>query len=341
MSKTDMFDNLVRNAIDFFLEAVNQLEQKPKYSVINFYSAIEIFLKSRLMWEHWSLIVSDINEANFQKYKEGNFRSVNLDEIEKRFENIVNKPINKDAIEVFKRIKEHRNRLIHFFDNKAVGDEDLTFVLSEQCQGWYYLQRLLMYQWKDLYSSYSDELNDLDIKMKGNRHFLATKYEHIKSDLEKGKSRGVVFIECPICGFEAYRHRDILGPLKKLDCLVCDGSETALLIECPSYDGLILSRELGEGKCGICGYDLSLKYLISEFQEVLRPKEEIFRQNAICSFCEYPEETVVPVDDKFLCLSCLEIHDFIDQCEYCNQNITKDSEDTFLYGCGLCSGRLG
>jgi len=338
-----MFNSLVKNAIDFFSEAVDQLEDKPKYSIINFYSAIELFLKSRLICEHWSLLVADINEANLAKFKAGNFRSVNMDEINNRLKKIVNQPINESSIEVFDRIRKHRNRLIHFFDNitsEKLSDEELAEIMLEQCQGWFHLYRLLTNQWKDYYSEYTDELNNLDIKMKENRRFLKIKYDKIKPDLDKGKERGRIFIQCPICGHDSYKQDDALGPLKEYICLVCDGSEEALTINCPECNDIILSRELGEGECDSCNFKLDIGYLIYEFGEALSPKESLDSRHAFCSECEAPNETVVPIDDEYLCLNCLSSFESINQCEYCAQNITKDATETYLYGCGLCSGRL-
>ena len=49
------FENLVRNGIDFLEKAMLQLENEPKYSVINFYTAVEIFLKAPLVHDHWTL----------------------------------------------------------------------------------------------------------------------------------------------------------------------------------------------------------------------------------------------------------------------------------------------
>ena len=37
-----VFDSIVRNAIDFLETSLAELETRPKYSVINFYSAIEL-----------------------------------------------------------------------------------------------------------------------------------------------------------------------------------------------------------------------------------------------------------------------------------------------------------
>ena len=61
------FDSLVRNAMDFLKKSVDELEESPKYSVIYFSTAVELFLKARLLREHWSLIISNVNKVQKRK----------------------------------------------------------------------------------------------------------------------------------------------------------------------------------------------------------------------------------------------------------------------------------
>ena len=65
----ELFVSLVRNAIDFLKKSVDELEGSPKYSVIHFCSAIELFLKARLLVEHWTLIIIDINKMGKRNKK--------------------------------------------------------------------------------------------------------------------------------------------------------------------------------------------------------------------------------------------------------------------------------
>jgi len=51
--------------------------------------------------------------------------------------------------------------------------------------------------------------------------------------------------------------------------------------------------------------------------------------------------SVVKLGDKWICFSCQEIHDDVGHCEYCNEFITGDLEDTFLSGCLMCDGQMG
>ena len=46
-------------------KSIGQLDTAPKYAVINFCSAVELFLKARLLAEHWSLIITDIDKTPF------------------------------------------------------------------------------------------------------------------------------------------------------------------------------------------------------------------------------------------------------------------------------------
>lgn len=58
MSKNVDFGKLVENAFDFLDKAGREFENEPKYSVIHFYAALELFLKARLLHEHWTLILT-------------------------------------------------------------------------------------------------------------------------------------------------------------------------------------------------------------------------------------------------------------------------------------------
>ncbi|HDX8403318.1 TPA: hypothetical protein RQN00_003427 [Aeromonas dhakensis] len=73
MENNEMLGRLVDNAFDFLNKAVVELNDYPKFSVINFHAAVELFLKARLMKENWSLVVSNRQEPNWDKFISGNF----------------------------------------------------------------------------------------------------------------------------------------------------------------------------------------------------------------------------------------------------------------------------
>ena len=85
----ERFDDVVRNAFDFLRRSIDELETHPKYSVIHFYSAIELFVKARLLKEHWTLIVTRPEQADRAKFQRGDFQSVGLKEASGRLEKVV------------------------------------------------------------------------------------------------------------------------------------------------------------------------------------------------------------------------------------------------------------
>lgn len=62
-TKEEMFNAVVRNAIDFVNSSLDNLDKRPKNGIVDFYTAIELFLKAKLMEEHWTLIIGKPAEA--------------------------------------------------------------------------------------------------------------------------------------------------------------------------------------------------------------------------------------------------------------------------------------
>src|SRR5437867_1497094 len=141
-----MFDLLVKNAIDFLERAIAEIEERPKYSIINFFSAVELIFKARLMTEHWSLVIAKPENANLRKFKEGDFQSVNLDQTVARLKNISGENFTDHELRTFETLRKHRNKLVHFFHPASVENPDavtLEVAVVELCRGWWFLHRLL------------------------------------------------------------------------------------------------------------------------------------------------------------------------------------------------------
>ncbi len=113
-----MFDLLVKNAIDFLERATAEIEDRPKYSIINFFSAVELFFKARLMREHWSLIIAKPEDASITKFRDGDFQSVTLEQATKRLKNISSENITDEEMNSFNDLRKHRNKLVHFFHSQ-------------------------------------------------------------------------------------------------------------------------------------------------------------------------------------------------------------------------------
>lgn len=91
--------------------------------------------------------------------------------------------------------------------------------------------------------------------------------------------------------------------------------------------------------CCSCNEDLQINDVIEE--EKISYKD-IESEGSFAS-CNDTQSTnsVVKLGDKWICFSCQAIHKDVGHCEYCNEFIAGDLEDTFLSGCLMCDGQMG
>ncbi len=352
----EIFNQLVLNAIDFLEHSVSEIEKNPKYSIINFCTAVELFLKSRLMLEHWSLVFDDPKQAHWNKFLQGDFKSVTIENAIKRLKAIADLKFDKDEEECFTTIRNHRNRLVHFF-NKTYSSEsnakELETVASQECKGWFYLSQLLREKWKDDFLEYVDDIDKLDKLMLNVRRYLQAKFNVLLPEIEIKKKQGISFSSCASCGFDSSENKVIAeisqfsDYLLSPDCLVCNfeaGKE--LIVSCPNCEnGQIKVQELGKGECESCEYSINLDYLLDKYAESKHIEKGLFENNrAYCNSCEhFKQPTVVPFENIWLCLSCLKSYDYnqVGNCEFCGEFVSGNLDDSFLSGCLMCEGVAG
>jgi hypothetical protein len=344
------FDSLVRNAIDFLKKSVDELEKSPKYSVINFYAAIELFLKARLLAEHWTLIVSDINkvqkkagETTLSKFEAGELSSVGLKKCIERLNDICSIQIPFKASEYFDNLRKHRNKMIHFFHPDYSEATSLATIVPEQWSAWYHLHRLIIDEWWDHFQQYEEEIEDVHSLVCGNWKYLEAKYREIEPQIEKEKRASAIFHRCSICGYEAARFSDLYGMVYSNSCMICHHQDNKIHISCPECSCEIIIIDQAVGECGNCGFETDFDFLLSQIGPYQDPKEDPVV--AYCAECEYPEPSVIPVseyDEEGLCLNCNTLHDSRGHCRYCNELIAgMDLEASYSSGCILCDGAFG
>lgn len=343
MNSQQMFKSLVKNAIDFLQHSIIEIDKNPKYSIIHFFAAIELFLKARLMLEHWALIYLNPKEANLQDFNNGKFYSVGMDEAINRLKNIAGIHFSDEEYKSYNEIKIHRNKLVHFYlpnYEENVNSEVIQNVVSEECKAWLSLHRLLTRRCKKEFKDFLEEINKLNLSMHHQRAYLKVKYDNIKNDIQKGKSRGIEFRECESCGFEAAKVDLSNEPLIEIQCLVCKARNKFLNVKCPNCNNNICVYEFGNGICSKCGEEIDINYLLDQFGTHQAPKDFMVQpDHAFCSECEYIEKsTVVPFGENYLCLACLSIHNSVNNCQWCNELVTGDLSDSYLLGCFMCDG---
>ena len=344
------FDCLVRNAIDFLRKSVDELEKSPKYSVIHFYAAIELFLKARLLAEHWTLILSDINrvqkkqdETILSKFEAGDFVSVSLKKCRDRLRDTCDVQMPVKAFEYFDKVRQHRNKMVHFYHPDYSETTSLATIVPEQWSAWYHLRRLIVDEWWDHFHHYQKEIEELHDLVHGNWKYLEAKYNEIKPQIESEKRAGVTFYKCSLCGYESTKVEDLYGLVYSKSCKVCHNQDNKIHIPCPECENEIIIEDQGIGECSQCGFETDFDFLLSKIGPYQDPKED--PEVAYCAECEHSEPSVIPIgeyDEEGLCLNCNTLHGYKGQCHYCGELVAgMDLEASYSIGCIFCKGSLG
>lgn len=328
----DSFDALVRNGIDFFTVSINEFSEKPKYSVIHFCAAIELFLKARLMIEHWALIVDDPRKADTRRFLNGEFKSVTMDQSIERIKAICGETLPKADLRIFNSIRDHRNQFVHFFhpDENSARKETIA---RELCASWYALHQLLTTRWQFHFEKYQSEIEGVDRQMHSIREFLTVKFENLKDRLSLDRMNGISIDICAVCGLEALEILTLSDPLFEYRCIVCDSNDRFLSLECPELDcpGQIIVEELIGAVCNKCRRISTNEELVSQ----LTPSPE----KAIhCVNCPDAGKTVVSHIGDYLCVCCVQIHEKAARCQRCqSQWVGWDSTRSGFFVCPRCN----
>lgn len=187
------FDSVVSNAINFFDASIEDFQLKPKYSVINFCSGLELILKARLLTEHWSLVLKDPERADLNKFKNGDFISVMVGDAVERLTKACNETFSLDEKKCFEQLRGHRNKVVHFYHDAYSAKPKqklLEEIAAEQSKAWCYLHRRLKGGWSQLFKKHRDAIERIDKALHKHRVFLQAKYATLKPEIEKEIAAG-------------------------------------------------------------------------------------------------------------------------------------------------------
>ena len=346
MEKKELLDQVVNNSLDFLNRSIDEFPDHPKYSLINFHSAVELFLKARLLAEHWSLVVATRQEADWEKFISGDFRSVSLDEAANRLEKVARSGLTDQEHRTFKKLAKDRNQMVHFFHPLEKDERFISGVVMTQLTAWYFLYRLLRKRWKDVFNAWSEEIESIDARLRKYHEFLQVVFDNIADELRDRSGKGAILRPCPSCQFPSQEHSRVLNSIYESKCLVCGLVETNFRLECPSCEATVYFANEGFAQCDGCGQRLEPEDLVAMLHDsrqtaMARGDGDYSWGLSNCGFCD-GLHTVVRIDeDEYLCGCCFETFNTVAPCGWCNEGNTGDMEDSYLSGCNQCDGWFG
>ena len=346
---------LLNNAFDYLKKSSKEFEKEPKYSLINFCNAVEIFLKARLVKEHWSLILDPKCTLSYKAFKNGDIKTLDFMKLCERINNITEvHEITDNAKQEFDKLRKERNKLIHFTHNivNENNKEKLERIKEEfailEISAWYNLRPLLE-QWFEQLPNYDIKSNIeyFEKQIRSVQKYIDLKYTAVKPYIDNSKK----VIDCYICG----KHSAVMSNAKVrgielYKCLVCENEivNTEVNLVCPSCKNefkthLNLYNSENAIKCE-CGYVFPTEHIINQSLEQLSLEEKkyIFNTKDInCNKC-FGYHTVLEHNNQYICVNCGYIQTTPPNvCECCNEAIIGIDTDTFnsyIWGCGFCEG---
>lgn len=357
--KVEAFNLLTKNAFDFIETGITEFDDNTKYSIVHFSTAIEMFLKARLMHHDWKLIFSNKKKVDWKKLKEGNFHSVTIEEAKERIK--AAEPKNElidDAYINFSSLSNHRNKIIHFYHHELESSQEMKEkIISEYCNSWHSLQTLLTKHWKEVFANLEEEIYSADHLIKQKRHYLGDKYNRVKSEIKDKDPK-----ECPACKYNSLIHDSAI--LSKFGlgirkCAVCNLQERVV----DSFDAHC--QECGESPliphhdqwiCRQCKSPIDDIHNSKEYKEKIEDNayrynyHDNFPERIHCQTCDGIETVLrLPtgrddITDRdtylYLCTNCFEINKNCWSCENCGILYLDDGRFRELFGCSSCRSSM-
>ena len=337
---------LINNGLEFLDKAREELEaSKPKFSVVSFWTAVEILLKVPLVHEHWTLVCSGKKVVR-SKYLTGDFQSVTYDETCTRLGDILEKPLPKETMAVFDKVRQHRNRVVHFY-HPSFSDDEQDQIQREQADAWFALNRLMRDEWQSIFGakdSYSWKLAYGETRLlRGNEFYAAVRLGQVKKELDALAKSGKQIGVCDTCKQKAMLTQSLTTGSEERSllvtrCHVCISQSRHILLNCPNCDE---KQSLPDGDepftCDNCSETVDRMTLLDE--ETFRSVDEQMLSvlPAGCTNCMVPD-SVCKHGDGFLCTLCLAYYTELHACGYCAHFSDSVPQLSRFNGCDFCDG---
>lgn len=348
MDGRQVLQRLVENALDFLTRAIKDLNNSPKHSVIGFYTGLELFLKARLLAEHWTLVVSKTQDPDANAFLSGEFSSVTLREAATKLDKVLGSGLSPSELQTFIKVGNHRNKMIHFFheEGEELEREQVRIrILMQQMTAWHQLNILLTRRWGDVFSPWRGEIGSIQRKLRGHRQYLKAAYNHARPAIAEAKADGRIIETCPVCKYKAEIHLDLQNDPYETACPVCDLTQHALRIDCPDCDTEILFRQDGHAECPKCELTIEPTDLAELLDDGgarhLAALEGEVSELGNCAECDGYHLIATTKSGQHICAGCLTAFETLNFCEFCGESNSGDMTDSYWKGCNHCDGRSG
>lgn len=337
--------SLINNGLDFLDKARKELEDsKPKYSVVSFWTAVEILLKVPLAHEHWSLVCNPKKPIKKQSYLAGDFQSVTYEETRERLKDVLEKPLDKETDSAFDKVRKHRNRLVHFYHPTFTADEQHN-ILKEQADAWFALNRLLRDEWKDIFrAKHNWKLAFGETRLiRGSEFYAKVRLKQVQPELDLLDKDGIQIGNCNECHQDATVTKTDAtsnenSQLQVTRCKVCTSIERKVTLICPDCNEFqILAEGDSDFECGKCGSNFN-RYDLLDDDLFHSSDEQVYSVlPAGCTNC-MAHESVCKFGDGYLCTQCLLYYSELQACNCCGHMSDSVPEFSHIKGCEFCDG---
>ncbi|WP_460199471.1 hypothetical protein [Klebsiella pneumoniae] len=348
-SNEELFKSLVINAIDFLDASIDNLDKRPKNSIIDFYTAIELFLKARLMREHWTLILEDPGNAHSQNFSLGDFKSVYLDAAVKRLRSILGINLGDKVVDNFKALGEHRNQIVHFAHTEYSNQQaNKAGVVAQQWSSWHYLYHLLSVDWKDIFLDHQKSIDRIHRRMLTQKEFLKARFTELSQQIEINRKKGIKVVNCNQCNLPAGIVNENHKWGDDYECLVCESRGVALekvrdTLDCPQCGNPFEFFSHDVNECSTCNHKIDINLLIRLCKAKYKTGDDWHEPGgdviAGCHQCQHSPDSVFYIEGQWSCVSCFDRGWSAINCPHCGAYVTGDMERIKYFACYKCEDK--
>ena len=326
-------ERILKNSLMFLLDGIQQIDTNPRQSIVSFWTGVELFIKSLLVEEHWSLIAKDTRSINHESFESGDFVSIDFPHSIALLENVFNIALEKKTRIAFEAIRKHRNKIIHFTNPQIANRNafELCDIFLEMGNVWDELQGLWLpvidldkNELPALYGNITEAIDNHKVILEGKyQHVYEIKLRHIDND---------DILLCSSCNYKAVVLSSVNSILYEAKCLACNDVTDALKVKCEHCNNINILHK-SETVCARCHEQLDLmSYILGEATRKSR------HSVATCHRCG--SKSVVNIESIWFCLNCFSYHSTVAICDSCGSPVTHSTRNSHLDGCICCEGSM-